>query len=101
LHDNTPAHKARSEVFEDGKGHFPPLPAFSPDLAHFFLFPKLKFHLSGKKYKSRNALGSAIYQYLISIPIEEYENCFEKLIDRLKTCIRVEGEYFEGHGKLK
>ena len=105
LHDNAPAHKARivTEFLKAGKVTVLPHPAFSPDLApsNFFLFPKLKFHLSGKKYKSRNAIGSAIYQYLMSIPIQEYENCFQKWIDRLKTCIRAEGEYFEGQGKLK
>ena len=35
----------------------------------------------------------------MSIPIQEYENCFQKWIDRLKTCIK--GEYFEGQGKYK
>jgi len=82
LHDNAPAHKARivTEFLKAEKVTVLPHPAFSPDLApcDFFLFPKLKFHLSGKRCKSRNALGSAIYQYLMSIPIQEYENCFQK-----------------------
>jgi hypothetical protein len=47
----------------------------------------------------KNALG--IYQYLMSIPIDEHKNCFKKWIDRLKACIRGEREYFEGQGKLK
>ena len=105
LHYNAPAHNARilTEFLKAEKVKVLPHPAFSPDLVpgDYFLFPKLKFHLSGKRYKSRNALGSAIYQYLMSIPIQEYENCFQKWIDRLKTCIRAEGEYFEGQGKLK
>ena len=99
LHDNAPAHKARivTEFLKAEKVTVLPHPAYSPDLApcDFFLFPKLKFHLSGKKSKSRNALGSAIYQYLMSIPIQEYENCFQKWIDRLKRCINAEGQYFE------
>lgn len=54
---------------------------FSPYLApcDFFLFPKL--HISGKRYKSRNALGSAIYQYMMGVPIEEYEKCFHADVD--------------------
>ena len=44
---------------------------FSPDLAPsvYLLFPKLKFHLSGKRYKSRNALVSAVYHFLMGVPI--------------------------------
>ena len=105
LHDNAPAHKARivTEFLKAENVTVLPHPAYSPDLApcDFLLFPKLKFHLSGTKYKSRNALGSAIYQYLMSIPIQEYEHCFQKWIDRLKRCINAEGEYFEGQGKVK
>ena len=77
-----------------------PHPLFLPDLAPFFLFPRLKY-LSGKRYKSRNVLGSAVYQYLIGVPIEEYEQCFQKWIDQLKRCIQANGEYFEGQSKLK
>lgn len=39
-----------------------------------------------QKYKSWNALESAIYQYMMGIPIEEYEKCFHEMwIDRLKS----------------
>ena len=34
-------------------------------------------------------------------PIKEYENCFQKWIDRLKSCIQVDGEYFEGQSNSK
>ena len=104
LHDNAPAHKAHlvTEFLESEKVTVLPHPPFSPDLptCDYFLFPKLKYHLSGKRYNSRNALGSAVY-YLMGFPIEEYENCFQKWIDRLKRCIQVDGEYFEGQSKSK
>ena len=46
-------------------------------------------YLSGKRYNySRNALGSVVYQYLMGVPIEEYRNCFQKWIDRLKSVFR-------------
>ena len=48
-----------------------PTPApYSLDLApcDFFLFPKLKSFLAGRKYQSRHALGSAMHQYLITVP---------------------------------
>ena len=80
-----------------------PRPLFSPDLApcDYFLFPKFKYLLSGRRYNSRNALGSAVYQCLMCGPIEEYEKGFQKWIDQLKSCNLAGGEYFEGQSKLK
>ena len=71
-----------------------PHPPYSPDLApcDYFYFPKLKYHLSGSRYNSRNALGPAVYQYLMDVPIEEYEKCFQKWIDRLKRCVLADAE---------
>ena len=71
---------------------------YPPDLApcDFFLFPKLKAFLAGRKYQSRQALGSAIHQYLITVPKLAYHDAFKKWIHRLKLCISGHGEYFEG-----
>ena len=65
-----------------------PHPPYSPDLApcDFFLFPRLKKHLAGRKYQTRKNLGSAIFQCLNSIPQKDYENAFENWIKRLKLC---------------
>ena len=61
LHDNAPAHKARivTEFLKAEKVTVLPHPAFSPDLApcDFFLFPKLKFHLSGKNINQEMPLA--------------------------------------------
>ena len=77
LHDNAPAHKAHlvTEFLESEMGTVLTHPPFLPDLApcDYFLFPKLKYHLSGKIYNSRNALGAAVHQYLMGVPIEKYE----------------------------
>ena len=85
LYDNTPAHKTHL-VTEFLKSEMVTVlhPPFSPDLppptpllpalpCDYFLFPKLRYHLSGKRYNSRNALRSAVYQYLVGVLIEEYE----------------------------
>ena len=93
LYDNASAQKARivAEILKSEKvNNLPHLP-FSPDFApcDYSLFPKLEFHLSGKRYKSRNTLGSAVHQFLMSVPIQDYERCFQNWIDRLKkvhTC---------------
>ena len=80
LHDNAPAHtsaivtaflkKEKLTVLPPALRLPPPTPPpqrYSPDLApcDFFLFPKLKAFLAGRKYQSRQAHGSAIHQYLI------------------------------------
>ena len=53
LLDNAPAHKTLivTEFLEFEKVNVLPHPPFLPDLApcNYFLLPKLKFHLSGKK----------------------------------------------------
>ena len=76
----------------------PPPPPYSPDLApcDFFLFPKLKAFVAGRKYQSRQTLRSAIHQYLITVPKSAYRDAFKKWIHRLKLCISSHGEYFEG-----
>ena len=52
--------------------------------------------LSGNKYTSRSALGSAIYQCLQQIPKEDYLSASHDWVKRLQKCVSVEGEYFEG-----
>ena len=88
LHDNALAHTfAIVTVFlKKAKVTVLPHPPYSPDLApcDFFLLPKLKAFLAGRKYQSRQALGSAIHQYLITVPKSVYRDAFKKWIHRLK-----------------
>ena len=77
-------------------------PPYSPALApcDFCLFPKLKKEkqtLSGRRYRSRSALVSAVNQFLMGVHKDEYENCFKHWIKRLKRCVLAKGEYFEGN----
>ena len=100
LHDNAPAHTSAlvTQFLKQEKVTVLPHPPYSPDLApcDFFLFPKLKKFLSGRRYRSRQALGSAVFQYLSTIPKSAYRDAFRKWIYRLKLCISSHGEYFEG-----
>ena len=100
LHDNAPAHTSAivTAFLKKEKVTVLPHPPYSPDLApsDFFLFPKLKAFLAGRKYQSRQALGSAIHQYFITVPKSAYRDAFMKRIHRLKLCISSHGEYFEG-----
>lgn len=100
LHDNAPSHTSQlvKQFLKSEKVTVLPHPPYSPDLApcDFFLFPKLKKFLSGRRYKSRQALGSAVSQCLRGIPKSAYRDAFQKWIQRLKLCISNHGEYFEG-----
>ena len=100
LHDNAPTHTSAivTAFLKKEKVTVLPHPPYSPDLApcDFFLFPKLKSFLAGRKYQSRHALGSGIHHYLITVPKSAYRDAFKKWIHRLKLCIFSHGEYFEG-----
>ena len=97
LHNNASSHKC--EVFKSflasEKVKILNHPSYSPDLTpcDFFLFPRHKKMLSGNKYTSRSALGSAIYQCLQQIT---KVSAFRDWLKRLQKCVSVKGEYFEG-----
>ena len=104
LHDNAAAEKARivTEFLESEKVNVLQNPPFSLDLApcDYFLFPKLRFHLSGKNIRQDISLGFALYQFFMGVPIQDYERCFHNWINRLKRCMSAGGEFIEGQRKV-
>jgi transposase len=62
-------------------------PPYSPDLSppDYFLFPKLKITLKGLQFADE----------LKNVKKEEFSAAFQKLYDRAKACIYVNGAYFE------
>ena len=84
IHDNTPAHKCVlvQDFLKEEKVVQLSHPPYSHDLSpcDFFLFPLLKKTLSGRRYESRSALGSAIYQCHQSIPKNAYFFAFTEWI---------------------
>ena len=100
IHDNAAAHKCAlvQDFLKEEHVTQLPHPPYSPDLSpcDFFLFPLLKKTLSGRRYGSRCALGSAIHQCLLGVPKEAYLSAFKEWISRLQKCVDVKGEYFEG-----
>lgn len=100
LHDNAPAHKSVvvKSYLSDNSIETLPHPAYSPDLApcDFWLNPYIKNYMRGRRFESRHAVGSALFQCLNTIPKGTYRKAFSDWIQRLEKCIQVKGEYFEG-----
>ena len=75
-----------------------PHPTYSPDLAPptFFLFPRMKSDLKGRRFDTLEDVIAASTRALNSIQFEELQRCFEQSKQRLDKCISSNGEYFEG-----
>jgi hypothetical protein len=76
-----------------------PHPPYSPDLApcDFFLFPRLKSTLKGKRFQDVTEIQLNMTQQLQAIPKQAYQTCIEKWKDRWNHCIKSGGLYFEGN----
>ena len=59
-------------------------PSYSPDLAicDFFLFPTVKDHLRGRKYESREELGTAIMEVLRMVTRDGLQHVFWTWVER-------------------
>jgi transposase len=75
-----------------------PQPPYSPDLApaDFFLFPKLKSTLKGRRFESIEASKTNSLAQLRNIPKTVFQECFKTLKKRWQRCIQSRGEYTEG-----
>jgi len=71
---------------------------YSPDIApcDFWLFPKLKIPLKGKRFESREDIMRNATDLLNIIPQEAFQKCFQQWQDRWKKCVHHQGDYFEG-----
>ncbi|XP_029941109.1 uncharacterized protein LOC115383163 isoform X4 [Salarias fasciatus] len=99
-HDNAPAHRAlrvKQFLMKNGMALLPH-PLYSPDLApcDFFLFPRMKKALKGRRFDDVEEVQKKSKQALKRIFTREYADCFEQWKSRLQRCIQAEGEYFEG-----
>jgi hypothetical protein len=75
-----------------------PHPPYSPDLApcDFFLFPRLKSTLKGKRFQDIAEIQLNTTRQLQAIAKQAYQTCTENWKDRRNRCIQSGGSYFEG-----
>jgi hypothetical protein len=65
----------------------------------FFLFPRLKKRLKGRRRENIEAIQAAATMKLTDIPKEAFTSCFQDLQKRWQQCINCGGTYFEGDRK--
>lgn len=99
-HDNAPAHSAQLVQQFLAKHNIPQVrqPPYSPDLApcDFFLFPKIKSHLKGRRFQDVGEIKENATRQLHTISEDEFQECFRQWKQRWIKCVASEGDYFEG-----
>ena len=99
-HDNAPTHSAHVIHAFLAKNSLPIVrqAPYSPDLApcDFWLFPKLKTILKGRRFQSREDIMKKLTEELGSILEEEFKRCFKKWKKCWGKCVYHQGKYFEG-----
>jgi transposase len=70
-----------------------PHPPYSPDLApcDFFLFPKMKIKLKGRRFDTVEEIQAEMQTVLNTRTKKDFQDAFQK-------CMRSQGDYFEGDG---
>ncbi|UYV75977.1 hypothetical protein LAZ67_13002008 [Cordylochernes scorpioides] len=99
-HDNAPAHTSLlvRDFVPKNNTLMMPQPPYSPDLApcDFFLFPKLKRPMKGRRYATLDEIKTASKEELKKIFKNDFLKCFEDWKNRWQKCIISHGDYFEG-----
>ena len=75
-----------------------PQPPHSPDLVptDFFLFPKLKTPMKGKRFATTEEIKEKSKQRLLAIPKSAFQKCFQDWKKRWFKCTISVGGYFKG-----
>ncbi|GBL77799.1 hypothetical protein AVEN_152997-1 [Araneus ventricosus] len=75
----------------------PPPSQYSLDLSlpDFFLFPKLKVALKGRRFTDIMHIEAAVTRQLKAVSVEEYSRTFDDLYTRCQKCKVYDGDYFD------
>jgi hypothetical protein len=73
-------------------------PSYLPDLSpcDLFLFPWFKNHLKGRHFGTLDNIQKSIAHELKGIPAEAFQHCYKQWKQRLRRCVAVQWNYFEG-----
>jgi len=72
-------------------------PPYSPDLApcDFYLFPKIKDILRGKRFDDEEEAVKAFEEEIRKLKSKDWQGCFDVWFGRMRSCVDLKGEYFE------
>jgi hypothetical protein len=75
-------------------------PPYSPDLAHcvFFLFPKIKLKLKGRRFDTIEEIQAESQRVLDTLTEKDFQEAFQKWRRRWDRCLYAGGNYFENDG---
>ena len=94
-HDNAPAHRSFkfSQFLAKNNMTVIPHPPYSPDLTpcDFFLFPKLKLRMKGRRFDTNEEIQEELQQVLDTIPKRDFQGCFHAWQKCWDRCIRAKG----------
>jgi hypothetical protein len=73
-------------------------PPYSPDFSpcDFFLFPKLKKVLKRRNFRTLENIQMSVTDMLKTIPVEDFQHCYQKWKQGLHRCVAAQGNYFDG-----
>ncbi|EGI68665.1 Mariner Mos1 transposase, partial [Acromyrmex echinatior] len=98
-HDNAPSHTSLKAMVKLDQLRFELVahPPYSPDLASsdYYLFPKLKRWLQGKKFTSNEEVIAETEPYFEGLDVSYYRKGIEMLENRYTKCIALESNYIE------
>lgn len=99
-HDNAPSHSSFvvQQYLTKKKIAILPQPPYSPDVSpcDFWLFPRLKMPLKGKRFQTVEEIEENVREALRGFDEAFFRRCFEQWKERWRRCINAGGEYFEG-----
>lgn len=97
--DNAPSHSAHLTTNKLNELRYEVLahPPYSPDLApsDYFLFPRLKIWLCGKRFYSNEEVELETNRYFEELGEDHYKTGIQMLEDRYSKCIALDGDYVE------
>ena len=98
-HDNAPAHilhLVQQFLAKHGTAQLQQ-PPYSPDVApcDFFLFPRLKRILKGRRFKATGDIKRNSTKTLLDILKDEFAKCFQQWQKCWSKCVAAEGNYVE------
>ena len=99
LHHDVPTHTSLAvQQFLSSKNItvIPPpnLSDFAP--CDFFLFPKMKLQLKGRRFDTTKEIHTETQEVIDTLTFENFQGCMKSWETRWDCCIHAQGDYFEG-----